>query len=245
MRKPGKTQIVRRGRSRGSAAPAAVVLNEVKVPTDGEMESDQVAPRERIMVAALGLFAQKGLHGVGVREIAREAGVNVNLISYYFKTKDELYARLIESTAHELNSARSAILEELDHKYSPGVPPVGEIMYAFVHPVFELIQRDARVWNDFILAFRREMGTEVWRDVNTRTITPVMRRFVTVLHRSLPSAKRSDVVFVLELAVHSLTITADNVESSVLGESLRGEREPGGVENQLIQALAAAAARFS
>jgi AcrR family transcriptional regulator len=197
------------------------------------------------MLSAMRLFAQKGLHGVGVREIARGAGVNVNLISYYFKTKEDLYARLIEATAHELNSARSAILEELDHRYSPGVPPVSEIMYAFVHPVFELIKRDARVWDDFILAFRREMGTEVWQEVNKRTLTPVMRRFVTALHRSLPSAKRSDVVFILELAVHSLTITSDSLESSLIGESLRADRAPEGVEDQLIHALAAAAARFS
>jgi hypothetical protein len=118
-------------------------------------------------------------------------------------------------------------------------------MYAFVHPVFELINRDARVWDDFILAFRREMGTEVWQEVNKRTLTPVMRRFVTALHRSLPSAKRSDVVFILELAVHSLTITSDSLESSLIGESLRADRAPEGVEDQLIHALAAAAARFS
>src|ERR1700722_15802742 len=102
-------------------------------------KSGSTSPRERIMAAGLRLFAQKGLHGAGVREIAREAAVNVNLISYYFKTKEELYSQLIEATAHELNSARSAILEELDHRYSPGVPPVGDIMYAFVHPVFSLI----------------------------------------------------------------------------------------------------------
>jgi AcrR family transcriptional regulator len=244
MRKGAKPQSVRRNRSRG-ATPLTSVISQVKEPTTEETKADPASPRERIMVAALGLFAQKGLHGVGVREIARAAGVNVNLISYYFKSKDELYARLIEATAHDLNSARSAILEELDHKYSPGVPPVSDIMYAFVHPVFELIQRDARVWNDFIQAFRREMGTAIWRDVNTRTLTPVMRRFVTALHRSLPSAKRSDVVFVLELAVHSLTITADSVESTLLGENLRADRGPEGLENQLVQALAAAASRFS
>jgi AcrR family transcriptional regulator len=244
MRKAAKTRSVRRNRSQGATPPASAI-SQVNAPTTEEPNADPASPRERIMVAALGLFAQKGLHGVGVREIAREAGVNVNLISYYFTSKDELYARLIEATAHELNSARSAILEELDHKYSPGVPPVGEIMRAFVHPVFELIDRDARVWNDFIRAFRREMGTEIWRDVNTRTLTPVLRRFVTALHRSLPSAKRSDVVFVLELAVHSLTITADSVESSVLGENLREDRGAEDVENQLVHALAAAAARFS
>jgi AcrR family transcriptional regulator len=208
-------------------------------------ETEEHSPRDRIMAAALRLFAQKGLHGAGIREIAREALVNVNLIAYYFKTKEDLYANLIEATAHELESARGAILEGLDHKYAPGVPPVGEIMYAFVHPVFVLIERDARAWTDFILAFRREMGTEIWRSVNARTQVPVLRRFVTALHRSLPSASRSDIVFAMELAVHSLTITAESIATSVLGETLTADRSPQSLETQWIQALSAAAARFA
>lgn len=50
-------------------------------------EMDGSEPRQRILDAAIRLFAQKGFAGVGVREIAAEAGVNIAMISYYFEGK--------------------------------------------------------------------------------------------------------------------------------------------------------------
>ncbi len=53
-----------------------------KTKPEGEME-----PRERILAAAVPLFAQKGYAAVGVREIAAAGGVNISMISYYFEGK--------------------------------------------------------------------------------------------------------------------------------------------------------------
>ena len=44
-------------------------------------------PKQQILEAAIGLFAQKGFSATGVREIARTAKVNVAMISYYFGSK--------------------------------------------------------------------------------------------------------------------------------------------------------------
>jgi len=44
-------------------------------------------PRERILEAAVSLFAQRGYAAVGVREIAKQAEVNIAMISYYFESK--------------------------------------------------------------------------------------------------------------------------------------------------------------
>lgn len=51
--------------------------------------------RTNLMRAALPLFAAKGLNGVSVREVAREAGVNLSMISYYFGGKEGLYAAVL------------------------------------------------------------------------------------------------------------------------------------------------------
>lgn len=50
-------------------------------------EMDNPEPRQRILDAAISLFAQKGFAAVGVREMAAEAGVNIAMISYYFEGK--------------------------------------------------------------------------------------------------------------------------------------------------------------
>lgn len=53
-------------------------------------------PKQRIIEAATELFAQKGYAAVGVREIAREADVNISMISYYFGGKVGLLKSIIE-----------------------------------------------------------------------------------------------------------------------------------------------------
>lgn len=53
-------------------------------------------PRERILDAAIMLFAKKGFAAVGVREIAALAEVNIAMISYYFEGKVGILRAIIE-----------------------------------------------------------------------------------------------------------------------------------------------------
>lgn len=52
--------------------------------------------KKRILNAAVKLFAQKGFDATSTREICKEAGVNLCMISYYFGGKQELYGAIIE-----------------------------------------------------------------------------------------------------------------------------------------------------
>jgi TetR/AcrR family transcriptional regulator len=49
------------------------------------------ATRERIVVAAVEAFAEKGFRGASTRDIAQRAGTNQGLITYHFHSKDELW----------------------------------------------------------------------------------------------------------------------------------------------------------
>ena len=51
--------------------------------------------RANIISATTPLFAEKGLNGVGVRELTTAAGVNISMISYYFGGKNGLYAAVL------------------------------------------------------------------------------------------------------------------------------------------------------
>ncbi|WP_373425099.1 TetR/AcrR family transcriptional regulator [Variovorax boronicumulans] len=53
--------------------------------------ADGAEARHRLLHTALRLFAQKGFAKTSTREIAREAGVNISAISYYFSDKNGLY----------------------------------------------------------------------------------------------------------------------------------------------------------
>src|ERR687889_1031649 len=58
--------------------------------------------RERILEAALGLFAEKGYEATTMRDVAREAGASLGLAYRYFASKEEfalaLYMRLAEES---------------------------------------------------------------------------------------------------------------------------------------------------
>ncbi len=53
-------------------------------------------PKQRILETATSLFAQKGYTAVGVREIAKNADVNISMISYYFNGKAGILEVILE-----------------------------------------------------------------------------------------------------------------------------------------------------
>jgi AcrR family transcriptional regulator len=54
--------------------------------------------REAILTSARRAFARAGYRGVGVREIANEAGVTAMLVNRYFGSKEQLFAEIVAST---------------------------------------------------------------------------------------------------------------------------------------------------
>lgn len=66
--------------------------------------------RERILDAAVRVFAGKSFYTATVAEIAREAGVADGTIYLYFKSKDDLLISLFEQRMGELNEQMTAEL---------------------------------------------------------------------------------------------------------------------------------------
>ena len=62
-------------------------------PTGQERKRDPERTRERILDAAVVEFGEHGFAGARTSAIARRAGVNEQLISYYFDSKEGLYHR--------------------------------------------------------------------------------------------------------------------------------------------------------
>ena len=52
--------------------------------------------RRRIIDAAVDAFSELGFHGASTREIAARAGTNQGLITYHFRSKDELWRAAAE-----------------------------------------------------------------------------------------------------------------------------------------------------
>lgn len=87
---PKPNTAARRRRAVASPAPAA--------------DTNASVAREAILVAARAAFSSKGLAGARVNEIAARAGVNKQLIYYYFGSKEDLYRTALEVVYTEIRS---------------------------------------------------------------------------------------------------------------------------------------------
>ncbi len=69
--------------------------------------------RDRILVAAADLFAERSFDGATTREIAARAGVAQPLLNYHYRSKDALWRAAVDSLFETLTSSMAAHLEEL------------------------------------------------------------------------------------------------------------------------------------
>ncbi len=76
-----------------------------------------MAPRDRVLQIACGLFAEAGFHGTHLREVCRRAGANVAEIYYYFQSKEGLYEAVI------MEAGRRLLAQNGNFRASRRLPP--------------------------------------------------------------------------------------------------------------------------
>ncbi|MEZ4391325.1 MAG: TetR/AcrR family transcriptional regulator [Polyangiales bacterium] len=69
---------------------------------------------ERVLRAAGQRFLNDGVDGASLREIARDAGTSVGMVTYYFPTKDSLFAAVVER-------AYAGLLDDFAAAFAPDV----------------------------------------------------------------------------------------------------------------------------
>ena len=59
-------------------------------------QSGDISTEEKIIQAARKLFTQKGYEATKTRDIAQEAGINLALLNYYFRSKEKLFEMIMQ-----------------------------------------------------------------------------------------------------------------------------------------------------
>ncbi|TBL45318.1 TetR/AcrR family transcriptional regulator [Verrucosispora sp. SN26_14.1] len=65
--------------------------------------------RHRVRAAALELFAERGFHGTGIRDLAQRAGLSTATLYHYMGTKEELLAEIMRSSMDLLLQAATRV----------------------------------------------------------------------------------------------------------------------------------------
>jgi AcrR family transcriptional regulator len=159
-------------------------------------DAPRPAPRQRLLDAALRLFAQQGYARTSTREIAETAGVNVAAISYYFGDKAGLY--------------RAAFFEPLCGRAAP-LAFDGLTLAQALGALFADLIAPLRAGEASRLCMRlrfREMfePTGLWEEELRRDIAPLHAALVGVLQRHLGAPAADAEVHRLAIAIVGLGV---------------------------------------
>lgn len=106
-------------------------------PTERLTRPSADPTRDRILAAAVDLFAERSFDGATTREIAARAGVTQPLVAYHYRSKEELWRAAVASlfaALAESTSARAEDLRDVDDLTSAKLLVRDFIVFSARHP---------------------------------------------------------------------------------------------------------------
>jgi AcrR family transcriptional regulator len=160
-----------------------------RAPAPHERQRDPERTKARIIEAATAEFAAKGFAGARVSEIAARAGVNQQLIAYYFDSKEGLYREMGRRwRAHEAET----IPDEL---------PVAELIKRYVRASVENLGGRLLAWDGLA-----DTGDDESEEAQERTAR--LRHEVEVIRERQRAGELDDRFD--PAALHLITMSAAN-----------------------------------
>ena len=185
-------------------------------PTPVPPRTDDEAPdstARRILDTAEQLFADQGFHATTLRQITREAGVNLAAVNYHHGSKDALILAVFQRRLDELNSERLTRLHAAMDAADP--PRLEDVLEAFIHPALRMGSDSSGDGGRFMRLLMRawaENATQLHRVIR-RQYSHVMRTFADAVSRSLgtaPENLRQQLDFLIGALTYTMAETRDD-----------------------------------
>lgn len=158
--------------------------------------------KQNILTAAERLFAKNGYHGVSIRDIADEAGVQFALVGYYYGSKLQLYYQIFQERSGYINQRLEMLGRILEKPRSR--QSLNDIVGAFVEPVLRLASHpDGK---NFLRMISRGMSDQLEEDekIIREMFDPLAHAFIDALASVLPQASRGTVAWCYQFALGAL-----------------------------------------
>ncbi len=138
--------------------------------------------RERLLVTAGQVFAERGYRAATIRQICTRAGANIAAVHYYFGDKERLY---IEAVKY----AHACVMnpEEFQPTWPAGTP-AAQRLSDFIHSfVARLLDPGRPPWHARLLMHELAQPTAACAELVRDNIRPVADRFMEILEDVLPA----------------------------------------------------------
>lgn len=177
--------------------------------------------KQRLILAAIKLFAEQSIDGVSLRMINREAGAkNNSALHYHFGNKLGLVEAVVEFIQDWFEGAREESLSAVEAKGDD--LQVRDILEAFIEPYLQLIENET--WGYHAVRFLARMELEGGPDIHlilNRFAAKAMTRFKKSLARALPEVPRKLLIqrwnFCITSIIHGIA-DYKSLENSYMGD---------------------------
>lgn len=162
-------------------------------------EKSPLLPRQNILFTALKLFASQGLAKTTIRQIARDASVNVSAISYYFGDKNGLYRAVFTETMPCSVADKIAFMRSN--------PTLQQILNNLFESFIEPLKQSELVKLCMRLHIRELMEpTGVWSETITNDIVPRHQLLLTTLQKHLGLTENDDDLHRLAMSIVAMGV---------------------------------------
>ena len=148
---------------------------------------------EQILDAAELEFSQRGLYGVTLKDVAKQANVHTSLLHYYFEDKkamfDAVFARRASVTAGRRMEALDAYAKEAGDK-----PTVEGALRAYLDTDFDTYIQGGEQWRNWAtLGAQVAMSPDWGAKLFDTHFDPVVLKLIGLLKQALPGCPEEDI----------------------------------------------------
>ena len=174
--------------------------------------------RVRILDTAEALFADHGFRAVSLRQITREAQVNIAAVNYHFGSRESLVFEVLTRVIGPINEERLRRLTDAEMAHGDNPVPIEEILDALYRPVVSQLEDSDLQSSVFLKLAGRCLAEqqEQFPDTMLKLFQEVAGRFGEAAGRSLPHLNQIDLFWRLHFSVGTLLYALTHSDKLVL-----------------------------
>ncbi|MEC7235615.1 MAG: TetR/AcrR family transcriptional regulator [Verrucomicrobiota bacterium] len=162
--------------------------------------------RQKILSATGKVFAQGGYRAMTLRQVTREAKVNLAAVNYHFGSKLNLMRALLCDRFEPINQQRHLLLDQQIEAHAPDPVPLSVIFDTLFRPLFTDISCASDNDTSLIQIIGRALTepAEFMRGLHKEFFADISKRFINEIHRSCPELSLELVQYRFFLSVSTM-----------------------------------------
>jgi AcrR family transcriptional regulator len=161
--------------------------------------------KTKILDVAEKLFAEIGIHATSIRQIVKEAGVNVASLHYHFGSKEAVIHQIITRRLQPINELKVKRLDQLENNSKGKNPELVDILRAFIEPHIQMQRMDAdKVKILMKLMVQIEDDAHRLEVMQDPVLINTFKRFISALQSVLPQLSLSELTWRFKFMIFSM-----------------------------------------